>query len=97
MASTYLGKPYYPAWLDNLADDVTGEGPAWDGAIQGAAAVHEVVVAAKEIYEFQDFHYAALAGKAVSSRTTPHRSAVCLSASSFWSSSTPKVRLSAWW
>jgi hypothetical protein len=24
MASTYLGKPYYPAWLDNLADDVTG-------------------------------------------------------------------------
>ena len=32
MASTYLGKPYYPAWLDNLADDVTGEGPAWDGA-----------------------------------------------------------------
>ena len=58
MASTYLGKPYYPAWLDNLADDVTGEGPAWDGAIQGAAAVHEVVVAAKEIYEFQEFHYA---------------------------------------
>lgn len=58
MASTYLGKPYYPAWLDNLAADVTGEGPAWDGAIQGAAAVHEVVVAAKEIYEFQNFRYA---------------------------------------
>ena len=36
MASTYMGKPYYPAWLDNLAHDVTGEGPAWDGAIQGA-------------------------------------------------------------
>jgi hypothetical protein len=32
---TYTGKPYYPAWLDNLADDVTGEGAAWDGAIQG--------------------------------------------------------------
>ena len=58
MASTCLGKPYHPAWLDNLAADVTGEGPAWDGAIQGAAAVHEVVVAAKEIYEFQDFRYA---------------------------------------
>ena len=53
MASTYMGEIYYPAWLDNLADDVTGEGPAWDGAIQGAAAVHEVVVAAKEIYEFE--------------------------------------------
>ena len=33
-----------------------------DGAIQGAAAVHEVVVAAKEIYEFQDFHYAGPCG-----------------------------------
>jgi hypothetical protein len=53
-----MGKPYYLAWLDNLADDVTGEGPAWDCVIQGAAAVHEVVVAAKEIYEFQDFRYA---------------------------------------
>ena len=63
MASTYLGKPYYPAWLDNLADDVTGEGPAWDGAIQGAQAVHEVVVAAREIYEFQDFHYAGPCGE----------------------------------
>jgi hypothetical protein len=57
---TYMGKPYYPMWLDNLADDVTGEGPAWDGTIQGAQAVHEVVVAAREIYEFQDFHYAGL-------------------------------------
>ncbi|RVW09090.1 hypothetical protein EGT67_13115 [Prescottella agglutinans] len=55
---TYMGKPYYPAWLDNLADDVTGEGAAWDGAIEGAEAVHEVVLAAREIYEFQDFHYA---------------------------------------
>ena len=34
---TYMGKPYYPAWLDNLADDVTREGAAWDGAMQGAA------------------------------------------------------------
>ena len=40
MASTYMAKPYYPAWLDNLADDVTGEGGARDGAIEGAAAVH---------------------------------------------------------
>jgi hypothetical protein len=59
---TYLGKPYYPAWLDNLADDVTGEGAAWDGAIQGAEAVHKVVVTARGIYEFQDFHYAGPCG-----------------------------------
>jgi hypothetical protein len=63
MASTYMGKPYYPAWLDNLADDVTGEGGAWDGAIEGAAAVHEVVVAARELYEFQEFHYAGPCGE----------------------------------
>jgi hypothetical protein len=62
MASTYNGRPYYPAWLDNLADDVTGEGPAWDGAIQGKDAVHEVVVAARDIYEFQEFHYAGPCG-----------------------------------
>ncbi len=97
MASTYRGRPYYPAWLDNLADDVTGEGPAWDGAIQGAAAVHEVVVAAKEIYEFQEFHYAGPCGKIVSSRTTPHRCAACPCTSSLWSSSMPKVRPSALW
>ena len=60
---TYMGKPYYPARLDNLADDVTGEGAAWDGTIQGAAAVHEAVVAAREIYEFQDFHYAGPCGE----------------------------------
>jgi hypothetical protein len=28
-----MGKPYYPAWLDNLADDVTGEGGAWDSLL----------------------------------------------------------------
>ena len=30
---------------------------------RGAAAVHEVVVAAKEIYEFQEFHYAGPCGE----------------------------------
>ncbi len=30
---------YYPAWLDNLADDVTLEGSAMDGFVQGPEAV----------------------------------------------------------
>jgi hypothetical protein len=92
-----MGKPYYPAWLDNLADDVTGEGPAWDGAIQGAAAVHEVVVAAKEIYEFQEFHYAGPCGE--SSFLEDYTSSVrgVPSTSSFWSSSTPPGRPSVLW
>jgi hypothetical protein len=29
---------YYPAWLDNLADDVTLEASAMDGAVQGIEA-----------------------------------------------------------
>ena len=97
MASTYMGKPYYPAWLDNLADDVTGEGAAWDGAIEGAEAVHEVVVAAKEIYEFQDFHYAGPCGE--NSFLEDYTSSVrgAPSTSSSWSPSTPRARPSAWW
>jgi len=38
---TYMGKPYYPVWLDNLADDVTLEAAAMDGAAHGAEDVVE--------------------------------------------------------
>src|SRR5262249_52529783 len=43
--ATYLGSvdpaltDYYPAWVDNLADDATVEGSLLDGAVQGAEAV----------------------------------------------------------
>ena len=30
---TYMGEPYYPLWLDNLADDVTLEGAAMNGSV----------------------------------------------------------------
>jgi hypothetical protein len=43
---TYMGKPYYPEWLDNLAEDVTLEAAAMDGAAHGAADVRSIVVAA---------------------------------------------------
>ena len=49
---------YYPAWLDNLADDVTLEGSMMDGFVQGAAAVRTVVVAIRTVYDYQAFHYA---------------------------------------
>lgn len=48
---------YYPWWLDNLADDVTLEAPAMQGAARGADAVRAIVVKAKALYEFQDFHF----------------------------------------
>jgi hypothetical protein len=53
----YMGRPYYPLWLDNLADDVTGEGAAMQGVAQGAEAVRTIVVAARELYEHQDFKF----------------------------------------
>ena len=36
---TYMGKEYYPVWLDNLANDVTLEAAAMDGAAHGAKDV----------------------------------------------------------
>jgi hypothetical protein len=62
---TYMGSgdparrhPYYPWWLDNLADDVTGEGAFMDGAAQGAEAVRTIVLYARELYEYQEFNFA---------------------------------------
>jgi hypothetical protein len=36
---------YYPWWLDNLADDVTGADAAIEGTLQGAETVRRVVLA----------------------------------------------------
>src|SRR4029077_16896893 len=59
---TYMGKPYYPAWLDNLADDVTLEAAAMDGTAQGAEDVRSILVAARELYEDQEFKFAGPVG-----------------------------------
>ena len=49
---------YYPAWLDNLAEDATVEGSMLDGAVQGAEAVRTIVVAIRTMYgDSQEFHY----------------------------------------
>ena len=60
----YLGsgdpalKDYYPAWLDNIADDATVEGSMLDGAVQGADAVRSVVVTIRSLYDRQEFKFA---------------------------------------
>ena len=59
---TYMGKPYYPVWLDNLADDVTLEAAAMDGTAQGAQAVRSILVTARELYEHQEFNFAGPVG-----------------------------------
>lgn len=53
----YMGQPYYPHWLDNLADDCTGEGAAMQGVARGAEAVRSIVVAAREEYKNQLFSF----------------------------------------
>jgi len=60
---TYMGKPYYPSWLDSLADDVTLEAAAMDGTARGADDVHSILVTAREQYEHQEFHYAGPCGQ----------------------------------
>jgi len=54
---TYLGRPYYPQWLDNLAEDVTLQGAAMQGTAHGAEAVRAIVVAARELYKNQEFSF----------------------------------------
>ncbi len=59
---TYMGADYYPAWLDNLADDVTLEAAAMDGTAHGAEDVRAILVAARRHYENQQFSYAGSCG-----------------------------------
>lgn len=60
---TYLGSPYYPMWLDNLAADVTLEAAAMDGAAHGADEVRTILVAARQLYDDQEFTYAGPCGE----------------------------------
>lgn len=48
---------YYPAWLDNLADDVTVEGSLLDGAAQGPDAVRTIIGAIRGLYGHQEFNF----------------------------------------
>ena len=49
---------YYPAWLDNLAHDVTLEGSAMNGVVQGAEAVRTLLVYIRSLYDDQKFNFA---------------------------------------
>jgi len=51
-------KDYYPAWVNNLADDVTVEGSMLDGVVQGADAVRSIVLTIRSLYEHQQFKFA---------------------------------------
>jgi hypothetical protein len=49
---------YRPVWLDSLADDVTIEGSAMNGVVQGAEAVRSIVSYIRTLYDSQEFHFA---------------------------------------
>jgi hypothetical protein len=50
-------RDYYPWWLDKLADDVTAEGAAMQGVLQGAENVRRLVLDARALYEHQEFEF----------------------------------------
>ena len=54
---------YYPAWLDNLADDVTIEGSLLDGAALGPEGVRTIIGAIRTLYEHQQFNFAGSYGE----------------------------------
>ena len=49
---------YRPVWLDSLADDVTIEGSAMIGVVQGAEAVRSIVAYIRTLYDDQEFNFA---------------------------------------
>jgi len=49
---------YYPAWVDNMADDATVEGSMLNGAVQGADAVRSIVLTIRSLYQQQEFKFA---------------------------------------
>jgi hypothetical protein len=63
--TTYLGSgdaskhrtDYRPAWLDNLADDVTIEGSVLNGIAEGPEAIRAILGHARTLYAYQEFSY----------------------------------------
>jgi hypothetical protein len=64
LRATYLGSGdpalvhYYPAWLDNLADDATLDGSLLNGVVEGAEAVRAIVTAIRSLYDRQEHKFA---------------------------------------
>jgi hypothetical protein len=49
---------YRPVWVGNLTDDVTIEGSAMNGVVQGAEAVRSIVTYIRTPYDHQEFNFA---------------------------------------
>jgi hypothetical protein len=53
---------YYPSSLDGLADDVSLEGSAMDGFVDGAEAVRNILVTMRSMYDHQEFNFVGSVG-----------------------------------
>ena len=62
---------YQPVWVASLANDVTIEGSAMNGVVQGAEAVRSIVTYIRTLYDDQEFHFAGPTARTASWRTTP--------------------------
>jgi hypothetical protein len=49
---------YHPVWVGSLAEDVTLEGSAMNGVVQGAEAVRSIVTYIRMLYDSQEFNFA---------------------------------------
>jgi hypothetical protein len=63
MLTDFNGRPvrasdYHPVWLGSLAHDVTLEGSAMNGVVQGVEAVRSIVTYIRALYECQEFSFA---------------------------------------
>jgi hypothetical protein len=54
---------YHPVWLNRLADDVTLEGSAMNGFVQGPEAVRSIVTYIRTLYDRQQFNFAGSYGE----------------------------------
>ena len=54
---------YQPVWVASLANDVTIEGSAMNGVVQGAEAVRSIVTYIRTLYDDQEFHFAGPYGR----------------------------------
>ena len=52
-----LATEYRPVWLDNMADDITMEGSAMDGVVQGPETVRLLVAYVRTLYDSQEFKF----------------------------------------
>ena len=99
----YLGcgdpalKDYYPAWLDNMADDATVEGSMLDGVVQGAEAVRSVVLTIRSLYDRQEHKFAGPYNNNAFLEDYVLRCTASLSAASCWSPLTSPGRPSTSW